>query len=410
MTDPRTVDRSVPQRVPRVADRCARRCRSWFTVVLCAICCLSSMQTLRAAVIELKPHATVSPNTIIQLQQIATITEHDAATAKRLASVTLVPAPATGRVVRITYEEVRLRLQACGMNLAELEFRGSLACEVRCLSGSATTSAIPTTRSTASTDPSAILRASHTDSPSRWQRAKVNDVLTTAFRRAFRAGHLEASGWTVRCEAEPMDVPRLVKLSPEQIRFRTTQISRESPQQIVAEWQDADGTPQSVTAQLWIEQLPKVLALRQGLPAGAIIRPEDVTWVPVSVRPAESFAIGDLVGKQTLRPLRAGHVVQPDDVTTVPLVKSQEIVTVSVRRNGVTVRRPFKANASGGLHDVVQLTALDDPRLRIQAVITGYREATVAGEPIEDRNLFRDPSGRLPLGSSNNETATGGRP
>jgi hypothetical protein len=74
---------------------------------------------------------------------------------------------------------------------------------------------------------------------------------------------------------------------------------------------------------------------------------------------------------------------RPQDVQRVPLVRSNDIVTVTVRRGGITVKRPLKARSEGAAGDT----------------ITG-----VAGESIGGRRAC-EPEPRLI-----NEFVGGGRP
>ena len=69
--------------------------------------------------------------------------------------------------------------------------------------------------------------------------------------------------------------------------------------------------------------------------------------------------LGDALGKETTRPLRAGQPITTADVVRVPLVRTNDIVTVVVRRPGIAVRRQCKALSTGSLDDTVTLVALD---------------------------------------------------
>ncbi len=366
---------------------------------------------VQAAVVELRERVNLAPKSMIQLGDVATVSAADPQLLQRLESVSLIPAPAAGRSARLTYEEVRLRLQACGMNLADIEFRGGHTIDLRVADVPKVEPQIRQAAATrVDTQPAPVRMASATV-PARWEAAKANDVINAAFRRAFRTQQAESQGWTFRCSVEPSDIKRIIGLNAEQVQFVESGLPPQSPQRLTAKWQDADGQPQAVVVQVAFEKSPMALAVRQALPTGAILRPEDLIWSPLTDKAGGGIVrLADVIGMQVSRNLKAGQLLQPADLESVPLVRSGEIVTVTVRRNGITVRRPFKSLSVGALHETVNLAALDDPRLRIQAVVTGFHEATVAGEPLEPRNVYRDDQGAVPLSPAATRSEQGGLP
>jgi hypothetical protein len=76
----------------------------------------------------------------------------------------------------------------------------------------------------------------------------------------------------------------------------------------------------------------------------------------------------------------------------VPLVRANDIVTVQVVRPGIVVRRMFKSSNAGALHDTVSLVAVDDPRLKVQAIVTGYHEATMLDPAAPPRTSATPPT------------------
>lgn len=363
-----------------------------------------------ATQVELRDQVTLAPQALVQLKDVAHVTGTDAALATRLGDMTLAPAPTTGRSVRVTFEEVRARMQALGINLTEVEFRGRQACEVR-MAGP-TTPAVPA-RTATTKDPSTVrspvTQAAHR-TPTKRETELASEQVLLAFRRAFRTGDWETQGWDVRCELDPAVAAELAQVAAGQLHFREAAVTPGEPQLMSVWWRADDGSTQTVRVTIVVASTPLVLALKQALPAGAIVRPEDLEWIKGGNKSAQTLRIAEAIGKQTQRNLRAGHILSAEDLTAIPLVRSNDIVTVWVRSGGITVRRPFKALATGAMGETITLMALDDPRVRIQAEVTGYHEASLTAEAGEPRNVYRDGRGDVRLAEPSRPLTGGGRP
>ncbi len=342
-----------------------------------------------AAVVELREQASITQKGMIELADVAQIIDADPLVVQRLQRLALSPAPAAGRTLRLSFEDIRSRLQAHGVNLAEIEFRGQLSTEVR--SAGVPLGQLPGSGPVKPLAPVRTRSRVRQTPPSQFEEAKATEILTTAFRRAFRTSPLEAQRWRVRCVADSQEARRVAALYADEIHFRESQIAPGSPQTVTAWWEDARGEFVEILVQVTIEQTAQVLSVKQNLPVGAILRPDDLAWTDAPDNTSGLTRISDVIGKQTSRNIRAGQPLQLTDLTTVPLIRSNDIVTVTARQGGVTVRRSFKALSSGGLDETVNLSAIDDPRIRIQAVVTGFHEASLSPEA----NLTgRDPQPR----------------
>lgn len=334
--------------------------------------------TCDAAIVEMRDQATIIQRGIIELGDVAQVSDADPLIVQRLQRIALSPAPAAGRSVRLSFEEIRSRLQAQGVNLAEIEFRGQLSTQVH--SGSAPVSPQAGSKPFEPPAPLKVRLRSRQTPPSKFEEAKAQEVLSTAFRRAFRTGALESQGWRVRCETESEHARRVAALYPEEIHFKESKIVPGAPQMVSAWWENSQGEIIEIVVQVTVEQAPQVLSVKQNLPMGAILRPDDLAWVEAPDHTSGLTRIADVIGKQTSRNVRVGQPLQVGDLTTVPLIRSNDIVTVTVRQGGVTVRRSFKALSAGGLDETVNLSAIDDPRIRIQAIVTGYHEASLSSD------------------------------
>ncbi|MBI1344767.1 flagellar basal body P-ring formation protein FlgA [bacterium] len=340
--------------------------------------------TADAALIDIRGQVTAGDQTVIQLQHIATISDPDPAVVEKLGSIMLCPAPATGRSLRITYDQVRDRLQAQGVNLVSHELRGASSTEVRSPALTPVTIRTPPVPISVRpvSAPNTVVRVGPKD------LAKANEIVKTAFRRAFRTEALEARGITVVCSVSEPDVASLIAIDASQVRFRNASLQVGSPQTLTACWTDPQGDQQEATVEVLLEQAALALALKASLPAGAIIRPEDLGWMAAEEGKPGLSRLADVVGKEARRSLAAGHRLTDSDLTSVPLIKANDLVTVLVKRPGVTVSRRFKALSTGAMGETVNLVAVDDPRLRVQATVTRYHEAVITdttSQPVPQR-------------------------
>jgi flagella basal body P-ring formation protein FlgA len=345
-----------------------------------------------AAVIELLDRAAVDASTVIRLKDVARVSDADGTLRVGLEEIVLAPAPAAGRSTRLTYDDIRGRLLAHGVNLAGVEFRGrsqAIVTGTATAAGNATPAVVVHPSQAAEVKPPTPPRVSEREH----QRAR--EVLQAAFRREYQPLTNSGAPLLVRCECRRDDVPTVLAAPSEHIRFDQPQLTAGGPHALTAWWVAADGEPAKVPVQIWVDAAPQALSVKHAVPKGYVLQSEDLTWVTVPGHDAGMNRLADIVGKETTRALRPGQPLQPRDVAAVPLVRAGDIVTVSVRRPGIVVRRHFKATTAGGLQEQVTLTAVDDPRVKVQAIVTGYHEAAIVGATPEPRDVFQDATGAI---------------
>jgi flagella basal body P-ring formation protein FlgA len=387
---------------------------------LALICVCCGADVARAAVIEIKDRAIVDPQSMIRLRDVARVSDVDLARRAQLEEITLAPPPAAGRSARMTYDDIRSRLLAHGVNLAELEFRGRSQVMVNAsdiLSTSTTATRAPeppppppakppikpVAFETAKPPPKPLPEAKV--SPSDERRAQ--EIMQTAFQREFRPADAVQSPLKFRCELLRDDVRRVLAAPADKIRFEQAQLISGGPQPLTAWWPSPDEPRERLTVQLqaWVDRVPLVLGVKHAIPKGYPLNPSDLAWMPAKDSQQGLTRLSEAVGKETTRPLRPGQLLEASDVASVPLVRPNDIVTVQVRRPGIVVRREFKAQSGGALQETVNLVALDDPRTRIQAVVTGYHEATIIGST-ETPSVIQDETGAIQF----EPTPSGGGP
>lgn len=332
-----------------------------------------------AAVIELRDQVQLSDAAVIRLGDVARVVEADPQRTAELSQITLAPAPAAGRQARLQHDDIRARLLATGVNLAGVEFRGrSFVLVSGATSGRATKVAVKPAAAAAATSV---------------QTRRAEELLTAAFQRQFQPANAAVSGLRVRFELTPEQTGQILAAEAERIEFVDPVLRSGGPQALAVRCPQTGGGDVSVSVTAWVTPAPRALGVRYALPKGHVLTADDLVWSAAADGEAGIQRLGDAIGKETTRPLKSGQLLSPGDLTLIPLVRANDNVTVVVRRPGLTVRRPFKALSTGGLNETVHLAALDDPRQRIQAVVTGYHEATLSGETTESRDLIQDATG-----------------
>jgi flagella basal body P-ring formation protein FlgA len=329
-----------------------------------------------AAVIDMRERVTVDAGALVRLKDVARIVDGDPIKATALGEITLGPAPAAGRSQRLNFDELRNRLQIHGVNLTDIEFRGQVTTTITAPSAAPATT-VPATPPPRAVRVEPVKAAKVAPAPTKLQQQQAEQLLQTAVQRVFRLMASEKFPVRVTCRCDPRDVLLVLATDAERIRFAESQIQIGGPQTVTAHWQATDDSLQSVVVQVVAELAPRRLAVRHPIPAGYPLQADDLEWIPSD---PDSLALtnpADAVGKETKLAMRAGQPLTADMLATIPLIKTNDIVTVQVRRRGVSVRRMFKALGTGSLHDIVSLVAVDDPRLRVQGVVTGYHEATI---------------------------------
>lgn len=139
-----------------------------------------------------------------------------------------------------------------------------------------------------------------------------------------------------------------------------------------------DSRPLDIEGRIELEvEVPHLAA---NLPAGSVIRPEDIEMRRVPLKFAESngFArIEDLVGKALNRQTRAGMVLKPADVSEPKLVGRNELITIYFRTGGLTLTARGKALGDGGKGQVVPVLNTASNKI-VQGVIVASGTVEIA--------------------------------
>lgn len=347
-----------------------------------AVCCAAVCRHGNGAEVVLKPTAVVEGE-LVQLKHIAEIRDPDTAIVEHLKAVVIGPAPAAGRDHQIGYDAVRSRLLALGFNLASLEFTGS---------NSVTVSRGSAPRQSTSPAP----KPAEAPTP-----VQIEDRLRAQIEAHYLPLRADQPTLRVKVQVHPSDLPRLNGVPADHLKFAEAGLRLGGPQPVTVHWNDPAGQPQSTRVAVWLTSAPRVLAIRGSLPRGSIIQAADLQWSESeSERGLKTLEAA--IGHETTRNLRDGEVLQLEDLRAVPLVRTGDIVTVRIRTGALLVSRQFKSLGTGGLDETVTLAALDNPRDRVQAVVTGYHEATMSLAGTIAGNTLQDATGVIRFEQTSN--------
>jgi flagella basal body P-ring formation protein FlgA len=218
-----------------------------------------------------------------------------------------------------------------------------------------------------------------TAAPTTAHRRQAEQKLVAAFQQQYRPADASLGALLVRFEVPDDAVAATLRAAPHQLAFRDVEVRQGGPQVLtVVCTSDEASVAAEWGVRAWVTTPPQVLAVRHAVPKGVVLQPGDLVWQPLGDgEPAGLQQLQQAVGKEATRSLRPGQRLLASDLADVPLVRAQDIVTGLVRRPGLTVKRQFKAVTAGALYEPVQLVALDDPRLKLQGVVSGYHEVTL---------------------------------
>lgn len=318
------------------------------------------------AVVRLKDRVE-SPGPLIRLADVAEISDSDPQVVARLGAIAL--QPATGKSVRVDFDLVRSRLIAHGVNLAEIEFVG------------------PTSVATAPEKKPVApisLRVTPVAATGPAPQERAQTIVREAFARRFQSqAQTEDVEYSLTVRIRDEDLPRILETPAGAIRFQERSLVEGGPQPLTLSIAaTSDAAPHQIRVAAWLERQPRILTVRHPLPKDYVLQPQDLQWKKLTAGETGISSLAEAVGRATRRSIRPGDTLQPADLTVVALVRGGDIVSVRVATPGVVVRRQFKAMTGGGLDEIVNLVALDDPRERVQARVTGFHEAVLVSASV----------------------------
>jgi flagellar basal body P-ring formation protein FlgA len=129
-------------------------------------------------------------------------------------------------------------------------------------------------------------------------------------------------------------------------------------------------------------RMVETLTYARSIATGELIAPEDLTFAKVAafaVPPDAPRDADEIIGKVAKRPLKSGGAVAVHDVASAQVIKTNDLVQVTYRADGVSLVLQGKALGSAAVGEPVDIMNTASKKV-IQAVATGADEAVVGPE------------------------------
>lgn len=305
-----------------------------------------------------------SDRNVITLGDIADVRDADPKRVAQWKAVVLHPSPAAGNEVTLTHSLISSRLQASGLAMIDADFQGA---------GRVAVTMCDTRNLTPDGDSEASIRQ---------QVLTLLEPHLKAYivHRQPRIGsfHFQTLASAQGYQLLKTAVPSSVQLS----MLPLDQTGRIYDAHI--NFQNSQGQPQQTSLRIQIEPYPYVLTTLTLMQRGQIIRQEDLAWLQLTEQQLQLSRNANyqtdpsqLIGTEVLKTLRPQEPITGDQVRKSPLVRSNEIVTVSVNVAAFSVSRQFKARHDAAMGESVTLTTLDGKET-LTATVSGYRTAILS--------------------------------
>lgn len=335
------------------------------------------------AVIRIQKQVTVKAG-FVKLKDVATIQENDEKLRSRLEEIVLTPTPPSGRKTRLRFDTIRLRLNALGFDMTEIEFQGNSSVTVYGFGKNN-----PNIRLTAGQ-----IRLKNARQRKTVQLAEENvqrEVGNYLRRIAPELGIVkleldlkpgdvtkilksEIPGWDISGGAPPWDRPQLFR-----IRFL-----------------DEYEIVQTINISVKVSPQPAIVVARYDIPRGQILTRKDLELTQVANVKEGIVRIEQVLGRETVKTLRREKPIRPNDIKKVPLVRRGDIVTVISQFGGIRAERNMIASDEGGMGDVIVVTTTDRKE-KVFATISGLRTAAISAAKKKHYDSQVRPAGGLKI-------------
>jgi flagella basal body P-ring formation protein FlgA len=302
-----------------------------------------------AATVTLARSATLAEGPVT-LGDVAEVSNCPAGLRKLVEDVVLGQSPARAQVLRLTYQDVRERLFASGLNVTEIVLAGSSVVEVRRRDAQ---------RPAAAKDGALA--------------GRVRDAVLDAAAKELNRPREELGVAGLKFEAFGIPDAAQVTLTPIGALRLSDEVRFEAKATVGGE----EAGRFEVTARL--TGLRKVVVARRMLSAGMTPGAEDLEVKAVDSASAPQTAFEEaagVVGRRLARRINAGQAVTTDDLAKCIQVKSGEICSTVVRGKGFHVVTEARSREQGALGEEIRMESLK-LRRPFTAVVTGLRSVEV---------------------------------
>ena len=327
------------------------------------------------ATVELRSEATVVGREVL-LKSVARWSDADAAVFAPVRDLTIATIDPANPFRAVTVDQIRAALSAAGVNLATVRFAGPLACTITRSDAAAPAASAKsleqwTAAKTAASQPagSASADAANTQQSNEPVRP-LRDVLL-----ADLADRLQLPADRLQLQFNP-DVEKTINFAEPNFHFQVTPQRARNLGNVrwdVVITRDLGGAYRKVSidaiARAWQDEVitTRPLGYRQ------LITDADVSdqRVLLDRLPNEPLLTREqIVGQQTARALAPGSPFTAHTVEAVPMVKSGQLVTVTLARAGLQLTTVARALEPGTMGQCIKLKN-ESTRDNFEATVTG---------------------------------------
>ena len=362
------------------AGAAALFCLTGAVVAALAVCASAAgtvtTQPAGETVVHLYSTAVVTDDDV----RLADVAELDSEAGKLAGSWVVAAAPQVGGTRVIDLESVQRMLANKDVNLSQWVFRGSSRCTVSRPKSSLPVASQPAEQRTASPGKHVRVAASQ-PAVSGVDPNSLEGVLT-----AYLGRKLTEVGGVPVLKFSPV-VSKALALTQPQYEFRVT--DRPGPPlgmvSVEVTISEQGKVVQTLPMLVHVAVKKSVVVSARPINRSQRVDEDDVTLAERTFDRIEEVGMGDiapLIGQQAKRAIERGEQLSLKDFEPVSLVKRSDLVTVWVRRGGVSVKGAAKAMGAAAYGQPVTLKN-EISNKTFTAIVTGPRTAEVSGESAE---------------------------
>jgi flagella basal body P-ring formation protein FlgA len=348
-------------------------------LMLLAAPAMAGLVTTRPAgesIVRLQPAAVVTGDEVV----LADVAELTGEASELAAGWPIAAAPRAGTSGVITLPHLQSVLSRRGVNLSSWVLRGASRCVVTRPAGGSSTRSRTGQQVRAEPDDRAAARSIPIATrPADLERLMGEEptidprTLEGAIHAHIREKLPSGSG-TLIVHFSPA-TERLLTLSTETYQFRITDRGEKVLGIVPLEVTVLENGQVRQVVQVVCEAALRkpVIVAGRSINSGEIIRASDLKTEIRSFDRLDEIGLADatpLAGQRARRLIKSGEQIGPRDVEAVPMVERNDLVTVSVRRGGLTITATARATEAGSLGKQIMLRS-ELSRDMFAAVVTG---------------------------------------
>jgi flagella basal body P-ring formation protein FlgA len=325
------------------------------------------------AVVRLYPTAVVTDDEV----RLADVAELEGDAARLAASWTIATAPRVGGGRVIEQSQVQQMLAQKGANLAQWVFRGASRCNVNRPKNRIAATSRPA-------DANAGKGAGAAEAGGGEVAAPAPNSLEGVLR-AYLGKKVAGLGGEAAIKFSPA-AGKVLALGRPEYEFRIADRGDQPlglvPLEVTIS--ERGKVVQTVPMLVQVSLKKQVVVAARAINRAQRIGPEDVTLAERTFDRPDAVGASDpalFIGQQAKQPISRGDQLSAKDIEPVPLVQRNDLVTVWVRRGGVSVKGAAKAMGTAGLGQAVTLKN-EGSNQTFVAVVTGPRTAEVPVEVV----------------------------